>query len=117
MIGTSFILILPCGGREEQGSRLPSPFAPPRPFHRFSLMIINRIRCGPGHFAALRLFCDQPVRYEMTRRLLPVLILFLSAILPWQAVHANSAAVQTTWRLLDYIAVDYAGAVADGKVI
>ncbi|RZI38199.1 hypothetical protein EGT07_35420, partial [Herbaspirillum sp. HC18] len=24
--------------------------------------------------------------------------------------------VQTAWRLLDYVAVDYAGAVADGKV-
>src|SRR6188768_2054595 len=31
--------------------------------------------------------------------------------------HADDAAVQTTWRLLDYIAVDYAGAVADGRVI
>jgi high-affinity iron transporter len=30
---------------------------------------------------------------------------------------ANDAAVQTTWRLLDYVAVDYRVAVADGKVI
>lgn len=30
---------------------------------------------------------------------------------------ASDAEVQTTWRLLDYLAVDYSGAVSDGKVI
>jgi high-affinity iron transporter len=30
---------------------------------------------------------------------------------------AGDAEVQITWRLLDYVAVDYAGAVADGRVI
>ena len=30
---------------------------------------------------------------------------------------ADDAAVQTTWRLLDYIAVDYRGAIADGEII
>jgi high-affinity iron transporter len=30
---------------------------------------------------------------------------------------AQQAAVQTTWRLLDYVAVDYPGAVRDGRVI
>lgn len=29
---------------------------------------------------------------------------------------AETSSVQTAWRLLDYIAVDYPGAVADGKV-
>ena len=32
------------------------------------------------------------------------------------AAHAQGADVPTAWRLLDYVAVDYAGAVADGKV-
>ena len=32
--------------------------------------------------------------------------------------HAQEASsAQTTWRLLDYLSVDYAGAVKDGKVI
>lgn len=30
---------------------------------------------------------------------------------------AEAGAVQTAWRLLDYVAVDYGGAVADGRVI
>jgi high-affinity iron transporter len=30
---------------------------------------------------------------------------------------AETASVQTTWRLLDYIAVDYRGAVADGAIV
>ena len=30
---------------------------------------------------------------------------------------AQTAPAQTIWRLLDYIAVDYAGAVSDGRVI
>ena len=34
-----------------------------------------------------------------------------------QPVFANVADVQTTWRLLDYIGVDYSGAVADGRVV
>ena len=34
-----------------------------------------------------------------------------------QPVLANDAEVQTTWRLLDYVAVDYAGAVAGGRVV
>lgn len=37
----------------------------------------------------------------------------------WCAFPASAASgsAQVTWRLLDYIAVDYAGAVADGKVV
>ena len=47
--------------------------------------------------------------------LLPALLLTLFA-LP-NAARADDAAVQTAWRLLDYIAVDYRGAVAGGRVI
>lgn len=55
----------------------------------------------------------------MTRRfpwmLLGILLFALGASL---APPARAAAdVATAWRLLDYIAVDYAGAVADGKVV
>jgi high-affinity iron transporter len=56
----------------------------------------------------------------MSRRLLPAFLLLLAAFLPCQAATAQSAPaadVQVTWRLLDYIAVDYAGAVAGGKVV
>lgn len=53
----------------------------------------------------------------MIRRLLPVLLLLLSTLAPLFPAYAQGADVQVTWRLLDYIAVDYAGAVADGKVI
>lgn len=46
-------------------------------------------------------------------------VLLLSAILsqiaPGQAI-ASDAEVQTVWRLLDYVAVDYAGAISRGRV-
>ena len=46
-------------------------------------------------------------------------VLLLSAVLP-QIVSAQAAAddmqVQTVWRLLDYVSVDYAGAVSGGRV-
>ncbi|EIG62855.1 hypothetical protein Bra1253DRAFT_07797, partial [Bradyrhizobium sp. WSM1253] len=32
------------------------------------------------------------------------------------AAKAETGDVETTWRLLDYIAVDYAGAVSQGQV-
>ena len=46
------------------------------------------------------------------------LLLILVALLP-AAVHAATPQenVQTAWRLLDYLAVDYSGAVKDGRVI
>src|SRR3954468_22173298 len=51
-------------------------------------------------------------------------LLLLAILLPWQAALAqtpapdpSSAQVQTSWRLLDYVAVDYPGAVAGGRVI
>ena len=40
----------------------------------------------------------------------------LLALLIPAAVLANTADVQTAWRLLDYMAVDYSGAVANGSV-
>jgi len=48
------------------------------------------------------------------RWLLPLLLIALPV--PARA-QAPSQAVQTAWRLLDYVAVDYRGAVADGRVI
>ena len=39
----------------------------------------------------------------------------LSQIVPGQAI-ASEMEVQTVWRLLDYVAVDYAGAVSGGRV-
>jgi high-affinity iron transporter len=44
------------------------------------------------------------------------LLLMAAAALP-TAARADDAAVQTTWRLLDYIAVDYPGAVQDGRIV
>jgi high-affinity iron transporter len=47
---------------------------------------------------------------------LPFLFLLLAAFLVPAAARADDAAVQTAWRLLDYLAVDYPGAVAGGRV-
>ena len=52
----------------------------------------------------------------MLRRLLLSLVLLLPLI-PASASAAGPADVQTTWQLLDYLAVDYGGAVRDGRVI
>ncbi|MBV1797604.1 FTR1 family protein [Siccirubricoccus sp. G192] len=49
--------------------------------------------------------------------LLAVLALCLSGLIWPHQAHAADKAAQTAWRLLDYLAVDYAGAVADGTVI
>jgi len=46
--------------------------------------------------------------------LLPLLLLALP--MPARA-QSETAAVQTTWRLLDYVAVDYRGAVAGGRIV
>jgi high-affinity iron transporter len=46
------------------------------------------------------------------RWLLPLLLLAFAA-----PARADDAAVQTAWRLLDYVAVDYRGAVAGGRVV
>ena len=42
------------------------------------------------------------------------IILTFSAL---TTAHAQQATPETTWRLLDYIAVDYSGAVSNGRVI
>jgi high-affinity iron transporter len=42
--------------------------------------------------------------------------LLLALALPG-AARADDAAVQTTWRLLDYVAVDYPGAIQDGRIV
>ena len=49
-------------------------------------------------------------------RVLLLLLGLLVVALP-ATVHASQPQVETTWRLLDYIAVDYSGAVQDGRVI
>lgn len=66
---------------------------------------------------------DGPVRPRMRavgRACRYTLVLLLSVILsqiaPGQAI-ASDTEVQTVWRLLDYVAVDYAGAVSGGRVI
>ena len=51
----------------------------------------------------------------LKRLLLPMLVL-IAALAPIPA-WANDAEVQTAWRLLDYVGVDYTGAVADGHII
>ena len=52
----------------------------------------------------------------MLRRLTSLLgLIFACASAPVAA--AGPADVQTTWQLLDYLAVDYGGAVRDGKVV
>ncbi|MBN8727941.1 MAG: FTR1 family protein [Xanthomonadales bacterium] len=50
-------------------------------------------------------------------RLASILLLAATLILGGRDARAADADVATAWRLLDYIAVDYEGAVEDGKVI
>ena len=64
----------------------------------------------PGHLAA-------PTPADARRPLLLWLVLALTLLTLPLAARASDAEVQTTWRLLDYIAVDYSGAVSGGKVI
>ena len=53
----------------------------------------------------------------MFRRLLGCLAFAVACLTVAGAAAASSADVQTTWRLLDYLAVDYSGAVQGGKVV
>jgi high-affinity iron transporter len=56
--------------------------------------------------------------FRPLRSLLPLLILALAAFVASAPARAATVdEVQTSWRLLDYIAVDYREAVADGRVI
>ena len=45
------------------------------------------------------------------------IVLFFCAAFSAGLTHASDQSVATTWRLLDYIAVDYAGAVKDGAIV
>jgi high-affinity iron transporter len=51
------------------------------------------------------------------RLLLAMLLTGIALILTCAPASATGASVATTWRLLDYIAVDYREAVADGEVV
>src|SRR5215212_11192314 len=51
----------------------------------------------------------------LRRLLLPFAILFPAALPSSASAQTND--VETVWRLLDYVAVDYGGAVRDGKVV
>ena len=56
----------------------------------------------------------------MFTRAVPFALCLIAALLgisPAIAQSSQTAPAQTVWRLLDYLAVDYAGAVQDGKVI
>src|SRR4029453_12706155 len=52
---------------------------------------------------------------RLLRTLLPALGLAIAAVPASAATPA--AEVQTSWRMLDYIAVDYGGAVANGRIV
>ncbi|HEX8263680.1 MAG TPA: c-type cytochrome, partial [Allosphingosinicella sp.] len=52
----------------------------------------------------------------MIRRLTPLLLCLLALVGAGPAA-AQQSEVQTTWRLLDYVAVDYREAVRDGRVV
>src|SRR3954471_5470503 len=52
----------------------------------------------------------------MVRRLAPLLLCLL-VLLGAAPAAAQQADVQTSWRLLDYVAVDYPGAVRDGRIV
>lgn len=51
----------------------------------------------------------------MRALLLPLMAAILAVLIPTTAM-ADTGDVQTAWRLLDYVAVDYGGAVANGRV-
>jgi high-affinity iron transporter len=53
----------------------------------------------------------------VTRRLHLIVALLLSLFVLTSPAAASDGGVQTSWRLLDYIAVDYRGAVEGGRVI
>jgi high-affinity iron transporter len=51
----------------------------------------------------------------MLRRLLVLFAILCAAVQAGASAQAND--VETAWRLLDYVAVDYGGAVRDGKIV
>ena len=52
----------------------------------------------------------------LIRRTMAVLAVFLCLVGVSTIAHAETADVQTAWRLLDYMAVDYGGAVSGGRI-
>ena len=69
---------------------------------------------SPGLFPSL-VVIDNHSQMSPILRLVAPLLLFL-ALVP-APVSAQQAEVQTTWRLLDYVAVDYAEAVQGGRIV
>ena len=62
----------------------------------------------------------QSARLPYRSLLLPLLLLFSlawPASAPAQAPQGPQASVQTVWRLLDYVAVDYPGAIQNGQIV
>ncbi|HYD37650.1 MAG TPA: iron permease, partial [Allosphingosinicella sp.] len=53
----------------------------------------------------------------MTRLLMPLILCLLALVGAAPPAAAQNAEVQTTWRLLDYVAVDYREAVRDGRIV
>ena len=53
-----------------------------------------------------------PKRFQLKALLGCVLALFISTV-----AHAGEPDVRRVWQMLDYLAVDYAGAVKDGAVL
>ncbi len=52
------------------------------------------------------------IRAMLSMQLLAIIV----ALIAPAAASAEPADVQTAWRLLDYVAVDYSGAVAGGRI-
>ena len=60
---------------------------------------------------------DSTVRaLKRTLRVIAIAIILALAFGSAQPALAATSEVETTWKLLDYIAVDYRGAVSNGKV-
>src|SRR3546814_15718508 len=68
------------------------------------------------HGAGFALCGRIKMRSVPTLRLAAASLCAMLVLLPAVA-RADTTSVQTTWRLLDYVAVDYGGAVHDGRVI
>src|SRR6185436_8331971 len=69
----------------------------------------------PATLAAIDNHSQQGYAAVMLRRLIFSFGLLCLSLTP--AAAAPSQDAQTAWRLLDYVAVDYGGAVQDGKVV
>lgn len=57
---------------------------------------------------------------QTTTRLIAIMAMLALAVLGWASdarAQTRDVDVQTTWRLLDYVSVDYAGAVSGGRIV